>query len=186
MSTALPALAPWASFYNFVGSSAAALIGLQFVVAAFVAEARRVRREALEAFVSPTVVHFCAVLLISAIVGSPWRTEPALALSLTLTGAAGTAYALVVTWRAIRQRDYAPVLEDWLWHNLFPLAAYVGLTLAAFLGDLSAGRGLFTVAAMALFLLFIGIHNAWDTVAYSAVQRPNDRNEAGDGAGRNA
>ena len=58
-----PPLAAWESFYVIVGSSGAALTGLQFVVIVLVAESRRRRtlRE-IDAFGTPTIVHFSAAL----------------------------------------------------------------------------------------------------------------------------
>jgi hypothetical protein len=166
----LPMLAAWGSFYMIVGSAAAALTGLQFVVIAFIADKRAIRRESLDAFGTPTIVHFCAVLLVTAILCAPWHSGGSLGLALVLAGAAGVAYTLIVTWRALRQRDYTPVLEDWLWHNAFPLGAYVVLIVAAVGVEPEAGWRPFTMAAMTLLLLFIGIHNAWDAVAFNAVQ----------------
>src|SRR3989442_3592050 len=64
--------AAWESFYVIIGSSAAALTGPQFVVVVLGAEARSIGPE-VGAFGTPTVVHFCAVLLISAILSVPWR-----------------------------------------------------------------------------------------------------------------
>src|SRR5437867_13116458 len=59
-------LAAWESFYVIVGSSAAALTGLQFVVIALIAESgRRSTSKEITAFGTPTIVHFCAVLLIA-------------------------------------------------------------------------------------------------------------------------
>jgi len=165
-----PALAAWANFYMIVGSAAAALTGLQFVVVAFIADKRAVSRGGLEAFGTPTIVHFCAVLLLTAILSAPWRTEGGLEVALVLASAAGIAYTRVVTWRAIRQKDYAPFLEDWLWHNVFPLGAYAALIVAAVGVGPGSAWSLFTIAAMTLFLLFVGIHNAWDAVAWNAVQ----------------
>src|SRR3989442_5565179 len=72
-STALAPFAGWENFYVIIGSSAAALTGLQFVVIVLGAEARSVRGPELGAFGTPTVVHFCAVLLVSAILSVPWR-----------------------------------------------------------------------------------------------------------------
>jgi hypothetical protein len=171
---ALPALAAWASFYNIVGSSAAALTGLQFVVIALAADRRLAPGPELEAFGTPTIVHFCAVLLVSAIISAPWSVAAHLALALTLAGAAGLAYAVIVTVRAVRQTGYAPVLEDWLWHSAFPLAAYVALTVASFRLEDGPAWTLFTVAAASLFLLFIAIHNAWDAVVYIAGRRSDE------------
>jgi hypothetical protein len=55
------AFSEWESFYVIVGSSAGALIGLQFVVLTLLAERPRPRlAEANAAFSSPTIVHFAA------------------------------------------------------------------------------------------------------------------------------
>jgi hypothetical protein len=70
---ALLPFAAWESFYVIVGSSGAALTGLQFVVIVLGAEARSLRGVDVGVFGTPTVVHFCAVLLISAILSVPWR-----------------------------------------------------------------------------------------------------------------
>ncbi len=68
----LSALAAWESFYVIIGSSAAALTGLQFVVIVLGAEARTVRGpETVNAFGTPTIVHLCAALLVSAILSVP-------------------------------------------------------------------------------------------------------------------
>jgi hypothetical protein len=71
----MPALAGWENFYVIVGSSAGALIGLQFVVITLVAEIPIIRdvERAGSAFSTPTVVHFGTALLLSAIVSAPWR-----------------------------------------------------------------------------------------------------------------
>ncbi|HVH69021.1 MAG TPA: hypothetical protein VM716_14225 [Gemmatimonadales bacterium] len=159
-------LSAWESFYVIVGSSAAALTGLQFVVVALGAEARTMRGPEVGAFGTPTIVHLCEVLLLSAILSAPWRTIASPALALGLVAAGGLAYTVIVTWRASRSMVYAPVLEDWLWHVTFPFIAYAGLFAAAFLVADDTGTCLFAIAAAALFLLFIGIHNAWDAATY--------------------
>ena len=175
-------LVAWESFYVIVGSSGAALTGLQFVVIALIAESRRrsTARE-ISAFGTPTVVHFCSVLLMSAIISAPWRAPSSAGLALGTCGVAGLMYGVVVVRRARRQTGYRPVFEDWLWHAWLPLIAYALLLLSAIFlydapaslatdnGPLTAHRVLFVVGATALLLLFIGIHNAWDTITYLAV-----------------
>src|SRR2546421_8553850 len=86
--TAVSPFAAWESFYVIVGSSAAALTGLQFVVVVLGAEARSIGPE-VGAFGTPTVVHFCATLLISAIVSVPWRAVSNAGLALGAGGVAG-------------------------------------------------------------------------------------------------
>src|SRR5919201_266926 len=106
MEATVSPFAEWESFYVIVGSSAAALTGLQFVVIALVAR------------------------------------------------------------RARQTTNYTPVVEDWLFHVVLPAAAYAVVTAAAYWLRLNAERALFAIGAAALLLLFVGIHNAWDTVTY--------------------
>src|SRR2546423_6178588 len=87
--SAVSPFSPWENFYVIVGSSAAALTGLQFVVVVLGAEARSIGPE-VGAFGTPTVVHFCATLLISAILSVPWRAGSNARLALGAVGVAGS------------------------------------------------------------------------------------------------
>lgn len=163
----------WESFYVIVGSSAGALIGLQFVVMTLIAE-RPVTQgtvQASGAFATPSVVHFGVVLLLSAIVRAPWDEIAILSVLWGFVGLTGIAYFIVVTRLMRRQRAYRPVLEDWLFHVLLPLAAYTVLAISAFAALYYARPALFLVGAAALVLLLIGIHNAWDAVTYQVLLR---------------
>jgi len=64
----MTSLSGWQNFYVIVGSSAGALIGLQFVVMTLIANMPITRNDAHagDAFTTPTVVHFGVVLLLSA------------------------------------------------------------------------------------------------------------------------
>jgi len=166
-------IAAWESFYVIVGSSAAALTGLQFVVMTLIAAEHRSsdRPAQVGAFGTPVVVHFCATLLISAILSAPWHSRSGPAFSLAVIGLAGIGYVAIVARRARRQKGYTPVLEDWIWHALLPLAAYAVLFFGAIGIPRRPPSSLFLVGAGAVLLLFIGIHNSWDTVTYIAVDR---------------
>jgi hypothetical protein len=165
-------LIAWESFYVIVGSSGAALTGLQFVVIALIAESRvRATARQIEAFGTPTIIHFCAVLLVSAILSAPWRGLSGIALALGACGASGVMYGVIVVRRAQRQTDYRPVFEDWLFHAVLPLFAYTLLLIAAITLRSYPHRVLFVIGAVALLLLFIGIHNAWDTVTYITFEK---------------
>jgi hypothetical protein len=167
-------LAGWVDFYVIMGSSAAALTGLQFVVIALVAEQeRRSGRREIDAFGTPTVVHFCTVLLLAGILAAPWQTLSGPAVALGATGLAGVAYVAIVLRRARSQEGYKPVFEDWLWHTILPFLAYAGIALAAIRLQGHPASALFWVGASALLLLFIGIHNSWDTVTYIAIDLPS-------------
>lgn len=78
----------------------------------------------------------------------------------------------VVIRRARRAQGYTPVLEDWLWHCIFPLIAYLTILVAALFVQRDLPRWLLVIGVTALVLLFIGIHNAWDAVTYIATQQP--------------
>jgi len=167
---ALSPLAAWEAFYVIVGSSAAALTGLQFVVIALVAESRRKTtfRE-INAFGTPTVVHFGAVLLVSAILSAPWQRLANTGLALGTCGAAGIVYGFIVVRRARRQTEYQPDAEDWVWYVGLPFVAYTALLVAAIVLRRHPAPCLFAVGGAAVLLLFIGIRNAWDTVTYLAI-----------------
>jgi hypothetical protein len=173
-------LAGWANFYVIAGSSAGALIGLQFVVMALVANLPRIpgQAQAGDAFATPNVVHFSAVLLLSATLCAPWRTIGAPAVFCELIGLIGLTYALIVARRLRAQTAYRPVFEDWLFHAILPIGAYATLAASAFATGSDSYHALFRVAASALALLFIGIHNAWDAAAYHVfVKRQQDEPE---------
>jgi hypothetical protein len=164
--------AAWESYYVIIGSSAAALTGLQFVIMALIAESERPGgSQEIAAYGSPTVVHFCSALLISAIFSAPWPALASAGIAASLVGVGGLAYTGIVLRRAIRQKGYKPVFEDWLWHTVLPALAY--LVLVASAGMLAHEAALFAVGGAALLLVFIGIHNAWDTVTYVAVDLRN-------------
>jgi hypothetical protein len=162
-------LAAWESYYIIVGSVAGALIGLQFVVIALIADSERpTSAPEVAAFGTPTVLHFCAALLLSALLSAPWTSLPGFRFALAAAGAAGVTYALIVVRRARRPHQYRPEPEDWVWYVLLPLALYLMLLVAAALVPARIRLALSLVATVALGLVFIGIRNAWDTVIFIA------------------
>src|SRR5262245_31146518 len=155
----------WGDFYVIVGSSAGALIGLQFVVMTLLAGSPSVATpETGAAFATPTIIHFSVVMLLSAAGSMPWHNTGGLATVWGLTGLAGIAYAVLTARRMRSQSAYRPVLEDWAFHCLVPLLAYVLLVLSALVTPGHARGATFCVAASTLLLLFTGVHNAWDAV----------------------
>jgi hypothetical protein len=174
----MTALTEWENFYVIVGSSAGALIGLQFVVLALIAEAPIAGRDAQAgyAFTTPSVVHFGVVLWLSAIVSAPWNGIGTVAILWGLIGFCGMIYSSIVTRRLRLQTSYKPVFEDRLFHVLLPFAAYAAMAASACVAYSHKRPALFLVAASALLLLFIGIHNAWDLVTYHVfVQKRGQR-----------
>jgi hypothetical protein len=170
------ALSQWENFYIIVGSSAGALTGLQFVVMALAAETEmNTDTGEVDAFGTPTIVHFCAVLLVSAILSMPWPEISQAAIVAGICGALGVGYTLIVIRRARRTKNYKPEMEDWIWHTMLPLVAYVTLLVSATSMPFNHIPAFFGIAAFALLLLFIGIHNAWDSVTYMTVKSLQSR-----------
>ncbi|HEY2374982.1 MAG TPA: hypothetical protein VGH98_03310 [Gemmatimonadaceae bacterium] len=167
--TVAPVLTEWESFYVIIGSSAAALTGLMFVVITLVNDSRRRRSEqAVSAYSTPTIVHFGAALLISAIASAPWHGLGAAGLTMGVVGAAGIVYiALVLKMMSnVPDTSYSAVLEDWLFHVILPLIVYLAFLVMAFLLPRHPEPALFGIGGATLLLLFIGIHNAWDIVTF--------------------
>ena len=161
----------WESFYVIVGSSGAALIGIQFVVIALVADIRKriATADSISAFATPTVVHLGGSLVVSAVMSAPWPSLWGASIALAICGLGGLVYAARVIPRARRQTSYRPGLEDWLFYILLPCGAYAALVVASLFLGTATETAAFVIAAAALGLLLIGIHNAWDTVTYVVV-----------------
>jgi hypothetical protein len=175
----MSALTDWENFYIIVGGSAGALIGLQFVVITLIADMPMLQgaEQATGVFTTPSVIHFSVVLLLAAIISIPWTAITPVAVLWGLIGLAGIVYLTIVIRRMRKQIAYEPVFEDWLFHVLLPLAAYLMMALAAALARTYEHCALFAVGAASLLLLFVGIHNAWDLVTHIVFVRRREQEE---------
>jgi len=166
-------MSDWHNYYSIVGTAGSTLIGIQFVVITLVSEAqsRSTSTGALGAFATPTIVHFCAALFVSVVMCAPWPqlSEPAFVIG--AGGVVGLAYTGIVVLRATRQTAYQMVAEDWIWHVTLPLVAYGMQLVAGFLLGRATVVASFAVAASSLLLVYIGIHNAWDTSTFMIEER---------------
>ncbi|MGH9739456.1 MAG: hypothetical protein ACRD4X_12865 [Candidatus Acidiferrales bacterium] len=160
--------AGWQNFYVIVGSSAGALIGLQFVVITLIAALPITDgiAQASSAFATPNVVHFGSALLLSAILCAPWHGIRSVAVLWGLVGIAGVVYAALVARRMKIKTAYRPGLEDWLFNAWLPVIAYAILIASAVTARSRVRAALFATSTATLLLLFIGIHNAWDSITY--------------------
>jgi hypothetical protein len=172
MVPSLPPLSEWENFYVITGSAGAALTGLQFVVIALRTEAIVEGGEgAVRAFATPTVLHLAGVLLIAAIQTIPHQNVASLSLCIGAAAVAGLVFSGRVVFHARRQRAYSPVLSDWIWHVALPFTAYASLAAAARMLWRWPSAALDLVGAASLLLLFVGIHNAWDSAVWIAAGR---------------
>src|SRR5205085_8080979 len=136
--------------------------------------------EAGAAFATPTIIHFCAVLLLSAVLRAPWQAITPVAVLWGLLGLSGAAYTVIVARHMRLQTAYRPVFVDWVSNVFLPLTAYTLLALSALAAPSHMRESLFAVGAAALLLLFIGIYNAWDAVTYHVFVQRNVKGEQRD------
>src|SRR6516165_376041 len=159
-----------------VGTAAATLTGLMFVVLTLIAQLQARRqipssRSHITVFTTSNVVHFGVVLLAAGILSAPGPALWPAGLLLGLAGLAGVTYMLIVLWLARHRLSYQPVLSDWLWYTTLPLVSYAALVVAAIVLPSHPVPALFVIAGVTMLLLFIGIRNAWDVVTYTAFER---------------
>ena len=162
-------LATWQTFYILIGTAAATLMGLMFVVVTLLAGVRvrvPLSGEVFATFNTPNVVHFGLALLVALVLCTPWPAFWMAGALLGLCGLGGATYGVIVVRRVRRQSDYRPVLEDWLFHTVLPLVSYSTLVIAGILLPGQPTQALFIIAVSTVLLLFVGIHNAWDIAVW--------------------
>ena len=173
-------LGTWETFYVIIGTAAATLTGLMFVVITLMAGVRLQVSTAytgISTFSTPTIVHFGATLLVAAILSAPWQALWIVGLLLGLTGLGGVIYVITTVPQMRRIAEYQPKLNDWLWYFTFPLILYTALAVAAMVLPGNPVPGLYAIGAVAVLFLFTGLHNAWDLVIYLAVERAHPESE---------
>lgn len=176
----LPLLSNWQNFYMLMGTAAATLTGLMFVVTTLIAGIDAhlsTLNAAVSAYNTPTVVHFGTVLLLAGLLSAPWQTFSSLSLLLGLLGLGTVVYSIIVMRRMRGVPNYQSTLEDWSWYMAFPLLANILLVLAAFMLPKNPSLALYIVSLAMMLLLLVGIRNAWDMVTFLAVERAHSENE---------
>jgi len=179
--TVLSPLAAWQNFYVIIGTAAATLTGLLFVVITLVSGAlERVSSplSGVRVFNSPNVRHFAVALLIAALLSAPWPALWPAGLLVGLAGLWGVISVFIVLWEVRHRLSYRLVLSDWLWYTLIPLIAYTALLVAGILLPIAAALALFVIAAAMLLLVSMGIRNAWDLVTYMLIEFPQSQNKS--------
>ena len=172
-----PILSAWSSFYIMTGSSAAALVGLMFVVISLIkAREMQASQDGVSTFSTPTVMHFSAVLLVSAVLSAPWHGLFYAAISVGFIGLLGVGYILRVAYRTRQFLEYRADLEDWIWYTVLPFVAYGAILFGAIALLTVTAKALFAVGGGVVLLLLIGIRNAWDVVTFLAAGGPGSQN----------
>ncbi len=166
-------ISAWHDFYVLVGTASATLVGLMFVTATIGSQVFTDRNRAgMRAFLSPTVVHFSAVLFICILAAIPshsWRTLAAL---LAASGLAGIAYSARVWVQLFVKRRFDVDVIDRVFYALFPVLGYLLILVCVFLLFKESAAGLDLLAAALITLLLAGIRNAWDMTIWIVIRTP--------------
>lgn len=89
----------WANFYVITSAAAVTLLGLLFVVITLAAERGRKDRPSIRIYLTPTVIYFSTVLLLSALLSIPAQTRPTAVICICLVGMAGLIYSALPAGR---------------------------------------------------------------------------------------
>jgi hypothetical protein len=163
----------WDSFYLLIGTAAAALIGLLFVVATLTAghDATAVSR-GTHLYNTPTVFNLAAVLVISALALAPDVPAHVVGLLLALSAAVGFIYSTIIIVEFRRGKTPAPPHWSDIWcYAVAPAALYLALGVIAALIWRRQAWVPYGVAATSVALLLVAIRNAWDLVTWLAPRR---------------
>jgi hypothetical protein len=160
----------WGDYFFMLGSSAAALIGLMFVVVTLTAGRNRKEVQGGKTlYTSPVVWHLAIVVVVSGATMAP-TVGP------RFFGACGTAIAALGIFIGLRSaigigtRKFSGADSgfDMWWYGLIPAAVYAGLaagSVGVFTGEPWAASA---VAAALMALLLVSIHAEWDLVTFLA------------------
>ncbi len=164
----------WHDFYLLIGTASATLIGLMFVAASVGASYFTTEREApLRAFLTPTVLHFSAILVICLMGTAPSQTWTSLGALLSAAGIVGIGFSVRV-WMAMRRRGTTKTLDlaDRCCYVVIPQATYLTLAGAGIVLRVRPDLGLDLLAVTLVLLLLLGIRNAWDMTLWIVLHTP--------------
>jgi hypothetical protein len=166
----------WSDFYLLLGTASGAFVALLFVaISVGVGFFTDHNIGGTRTFTSPVIVHFSAVLFVSALAMAPTHVPWLFVGVLGLTGIVGAGVGVLITVNIIRFENKSGItLFDHFAHGAIPLFAYTVLVFDAALFALKWPWAPELLAA-ALLLLLINIRNTWDlmlTVIRRQSRRP--------------
>jgi hypothetical protein len=163
----------WHDFYVLVGTASATLIGLLFVAASIGASIfSEKNQEGLKSFLTPTVVHFAAVLFACLLVMIPTHTRETLGGALAGGGLLGAGYCVNFVVKLFIRHRFNVDFTDRLFYAIIPFVGYLLLSSAGLLLLLKSTASTSVLAVGLLTLLLAGIRNAWDMTMWIAIKTP--------------
>jgi hypothetical protein len=159
----------WEEYFFMVGSSAAALIGLMFVVITLTAgRDRRELERGKKLYTSPIVWHLSVILVLSGAAIAPTMSARLFALASGGLGILGLMMGIRCAIGIASLPHASDARFDAFWYGAAPAIVYFGLAgaaLAVFRGQQWAASA---IAADLMVLLLVSIHAEWDLVTYLA------------------
>ena len=171
----LQALHGWQNYYTLLGEVSATLTGLMFIAASL--GTRLIDGSSspkVQTFMTPTVVYFSLVLLLSALMNVPVQTRLSLLVQFAAVGLFGCGYSLSHLPR-LHRFQHEGILDGpvWIWTIALPFFAAVWLLGAAAACRWSLTDGLDAAVVGVLLFVIIGLHNAWDVTLRMVRLTPN-------------
>jgi hypothetical protein len=162
-------LEQWHEFYLLCGTAGVTLTGVLFIVISLglsiIAEQNTT---GVKAFITPNIVYFASVLVVSNTLLAPVPRE-----FVGWLMCAGAPLSMLYLWSVKgpqRWRENGLSVLDWIWYIALPYLAYA-LALLTGIGVLRDDpRALPALAADLVFLMLIGIRNAWDLAVWMPQQ----------------
>jgi hypothetical protein len=172
----------WENFYGMVGQTAGTLIGLMFVVVTLGATlGGEVRRKALltavPMLVTPTLVHFGAVLFIAMLALVPKASSVVVPWCLLACGVAGIVYVVILGAGIFSDRPSLMDRADIGAHAAYvpvPAIAYITFAISAVVTLLGLRNANLAVGGGIVILVVVGIRNAWGMALFVARSGQND------------
>jgi hypothetical protein len=154
-------LADWHEFYGLLGTAAAALLSLLFVVASIGASVLTPESAgATRTFMSPVAFHYANVLFLGLVALIPTQTYESFGLTLGVAATGSLVYSIVILIRVLR--DSRADMADNLAYGAVPAVCYTAGLVSSVLILRESSAGLNVLAGAALLLLVVNIRNAWD------------------------
>jgi hypothetical protein len=126
------ALQGWQNFYLLAGTASATLTGLLFVAVSLGTHMVAGREDSVRTFVTPTLVHFIAVVVIAAVMLIPTHSLWSLSGSLLVIGVTSVTYSVQIILQMLRGLGQDSVdRAHWVWHAALPLISYATVAGAA-------------------------------------------------------
>jgi len=162
----------WHEFYALLGTAAAALLSLLFVVASIGANALTADSAgATRTFMSPVAFHYANVLFLGLVALIPTQTWESFGLTLGVAAAGSLVYSTIILVRVLR--DSRADMADNLAYGAVPAVCYAAGLIASILILKQSDAGLEVLAGAALLLLVVNIRNAWDLMLSMARRSAN-------------